>query len=315
MNSSYAEAIYVGLLVSMSSTAICLKDLTQRGTVNTLSGQITMGVLVMQDMVLGVVLAFLPAFQAPVSSYLSMIIILAKPAVFLIIFALGMLIMADVITPVLLIFLSRFQSKELYTVGCVAYVMFVSAVAEHVGLSFEMGSFVAGMSLSRVPSTLRHDANELTEALNHFFAALFFAAIGFVIDPLFLWDNIATILGICLSIGIFKMLVYFFVLLLTRAETHVCTKVSMSLGHIGEFALVLAAKGNQIDILSRKVYLLLLGTTTLSLFVTPLILKLASYIPQREILDDQDTAAVQTRVNQRKVQGLTHVVMHNSPTS
>eukprot|EP00922_Rhytidocystis_sp_ex-Travisia-forbesii_P040613 GHVS01060518.1.p1 GENE.GHVS01060518.1~~GHVS01060518.1.p1 ORF type:complete len:652 (+),score=78.70 GHVS01060518.1:810-2765(+) len=279
MATDKSEGIFVGAFVTMSSTAIIIKDLAAREATESLEGQIMTGILVVQDVVLGVVLAMLPQFNRSSLTAVELVVNIAKPLVALMGYCLCMWLVAVLITPLLFSLFHRLCGRELYVIGSVCFILSISAIAEHVGLSIEMGAFVAGLMCTQVNDELRHLTMELTEALREVLGALFFACIGLAIDPLFLWDNAINILGVFAAIFIFKTVVFTPLICFAGYSWAVSFRVSVALAHVGEFAFVLAGKGAALGIISRKVYLLLLGTTAVSLLITPLLLRILSYSP------------------------------------
>mmetsp|Transcript_47631 Transcript_47631/g.119117 ORF Transcript_47631/g.119117 Transcript_47631/m.119117 type:complete len:276 (+) Transcript_47631:3-830(+) len=137
-----------------------------------------------------------------------------------------------------------------------------------------MGSFVAGVMLTQLPSGLLHETEELVEPLKDVFGAMFFACIGLAIDPLFMWDNMPSILGVLAAIFVAKAVIITPLLLLADLTILKAWRVALTLAHIGEFAFVLAGKGWALALISRQVYLLLIGTAAMSLLLTPFILKM-----------------------------------------
>jgi len=106
------------------------------------------------------------------------------------------------------------------------------------------------------------------------FAALFFAAVGMLIDPVFLWNNLELILGLVFLVFVGKFLI---VTPLVRAfgySIKTAIIVGLGLAQIGEFSFVLASEGQALGLVSRRVYLLIVGTTAVTLVVTPFVMQL-----------------------------------------
>eukprot|EP00922_Rhytidocystis_sp_ex-Travisia-forbesii_P040606 GHVS01060510.1.p1 GENE.GHVS01060510.1~~GHVS01060510.1.p1 ORF type:complete len:486 (+),score=64.35 GHVS01060510.1:103-1458(+) len=277
MGTDKSEAIFIGVFVTMSSTAIIVKDLSAREATECVEGEVMTGILVVQDIVLGVVLALLPQFNQSSLTVFELLVNVAKPLVVLSAYLICMGLVAVVVTPMLFVLLHRVCGRELCVIGSVCFILSTAALAEHVGLSIEMGAFVAGLMCTQVQDDLRHRTMELTEALREVLGSLFFACIGLAIDPLFLWDNAMNILGVLVAIFIFKTVIFTPMICFAGYSWSVSFRVSVALAHVGEFAFVLAGKGAALGIISRKVYLLLLGTTAVSLLITPLLLRMITY--------------------------------------
>ena len=119
------------------------------------------------------------------------------------------------------------------------------------------------------------------EPLRDIFAALFFAAIGMLIDPIFLWNNLELILGLVALVFVGKFLIVTPLVLLFRYPLKTALVVGLGLAQIGEFSFVLASEGRSLGLVSQRVYMLILGTTAVTLVFTPFVLRL---IPQLFLL-------------------------------
>jgi len=263
------QGVFLGAILSLSSTAVVLKCLMERNETETLHGQIMLGILVVQDLALGLMLAVLPALDKPAEA-IGVAIALALLKIGL--FAAGAVAAGIWLIPYLLRFLAKTESRELFLLGVVALCLGIALLTEHLGLSIEMGAFVAGLMISEVEyadQTLTY-----VEPLRDVFAALFFAAIGMLIDPIFLWNNLELILGLVCLVLVGKFLIITPLVKAFGYPLKTAIIVGLGLTQIGEFSFVLASEGQFLGLVSRRVYLLILGTTAVTLVVTPFVLRL-----------------------------------------
>jgi monovalent cation:H+ antiporter-2, CPA2 family len=263
------QGVFLGAILSLSSTAVVLKSLMEANETATPHGQVMLGILVVQDLALGLMLAVLPALDRPPAE---IGIAVLQAAVKIGLFALGATIIGIWVVPRFLRLLASTESRELFLIGIVAMCLGIALVTAYLGLSIEMGAFVAGLMISEVEyadQTLAY-----VEPLRDIFAALFFAAIGMLIDPLFLWDNLDLILGLVSIVLIGKLAIITPLVRLFGYPLQTALIAGLGLAQIGEFSFVLASEGQSLGLVSRRVYLLLLGTTALTLVVTPFILRL-----------------------------------------
>ena len=271
--SSPAQGVFLGAILSLSSTAVVLKCLMERNETETPHGQVMLGILVVQDLALGLMLAVLPALDQPVES----IGIAVGWALLRIgLFAAGAVVAGIWIIPPLLRLLARTESRELFLLGVVALCLGIALLTEHLGLSIEMGAFVAGLMISEVEyadQTLTY-----VEPLRDIFATLFFAAIGMLIDPIFLWNNLELILGLVALVLVGKFLIVTPLVKAFRYPLKTALIVGLGLAQIGEFSFVLASEGQKLGLVSRRVYLLILGTTAVTLVLTPFVQRLVPYL-------------------------------------
>jgi len=264
---SVAQGIFLGSILSLSSTAVVLKCLIERNETETAHGQVMLGILIVQDLALGLMLAVLPALDKPPEEA-GITIAWALSEIALL--AVGAVVAGVWLIPPLLRFLARTESRELFLLGVVALCLGIALLTEHLGLSIEMGAFVAGLMISEVEyadQTLAY-----VEPLQDIFATLFFAAIGMLIDPVFLWHNLELILGLVTIVIVGKLLIITPLVKLFGYSLKTALIAGLGLAQIGEFSFVLASEGQFLGLVSRQVYLLILGTTAVTLVITPFVL-------------------------------------------
>jgi monovalent cation:H+ antiporter-2, CPA2 family len=263
------QGVFLGAILSLSSTAVVLKSLMEANETTTAHGQVMLGILVVQDLALGFMLAVLPALDRPPAE---IGIAVTQAAMKIGLFAIGATAFGTWVMPRLLRLLASTESRELFLLGIVTLCLGIALTTEYLGLSIEMGAFVAGLMISEAEyadQTLAY-----VEPIRDVFAALFFAAIGMLIDPLFLWNNLDLILGLVSIVFIGKFAIITPLVRLFGYPLQTALIAGLGLAQIGEFSFVLASEGRSLGLVSRRVYLLLLGTTAVTLMVTPFILKL-----------------------------------------
>ncbi|KAL7167924.1 hypothetical protein ACSBR2_038371 [Camellia fascicularis] len=274
-----AVAILGGLLQIFLYMCLCgitasvLKFLMERNSINALHGQITIGTLILQDCAVGLLFALLPVLGGT-SGVIQGVISMTKSLVILITFLAILTILSRTCVPwflKLMISLSS-QTNELYQLAAVAFCLLVAWCSDKLGLSLELGSFAAGVMIST--TDLAQHTLEQVEPIRNFFAALFLASIGMLIHVHFLWNHIDILLAAVILVIVIKTLVVATVVKGFRYNNKTSLLVGMSLAQIGEFAFVLLSRASNVHLVEGKLYLLLLGTTALSLVTTPLLFKL-----------------------------------------
>ncbi|XP_044423281.1 K(+) efflux antiporter 6 isoform X1 [Triticum aestivum] len=267
------EGVFVGVLLSMSSTAVVLKFLMEKNSINALHGQVTVGILVLQDCAVGLLFALLPILSGA-SGLLHGVASMTKSFVLLISF-LGILsILSRTCVPwflKLMISLSS-QTNELYQLAAVAFCLLFAWCSDKLGLSLELGSFAAGVMIST--TDLAQHTLEQIEPIRNLFAALFLASIGMLINVHFLWNHVDILLAAVILVITIKTFIVSIVVKGFGYNNKTSLLVGMSLAQIGEFAFVLLSRASSIHLIEGKLYLLLLGTTALSLVTTPLLFKM-----------------------------------------
>ncbi|KAG0594458.1 hypothetical protein M758_UG079300 [Ceratodon purpureus] len=267
-----SEGIFVGAFISMSSTAVVLKFLMDRNTTNSLHGQVTIGTLILQDCCVGLLFALLPVLGGSgtvVSGLLSM----ARSLFVLGVFLTTAAVLARTLVPRflrLMVRLSR-QTNELYQLTAVAFCLLIAWISDKLGLSLELGAFIAGVMIST--TDLAEHTLEQVDPIRNLFASLFLASIGMLINVQFLWTHMDILLSSLILVITSKTLVITLVVRAFGYSNKNAFLVGMSLAQIGEFSFVLLSRASNLHLIQKKLYLLLLGTTALSLVTTPLLFR------------------------------------------
>ncbi|MEM9539889.1 MAG: cation:proton antiporter [Cyanobacteria bacterium P01_E01_bin.42] len=263
------QGIFVGAILSLSSTAVVLKTLTEKGEINTQHGQVMLAILIAQDLALGIMLAILPAFDRPDNLVYYLLLSILKAVLF---FA-AALICGYWIVPPVIRKVAETENNELFLLAVITLCLGVALITAALGLSIEMGAFVAGLMVAEI----EHSDQALTRIvpLRDTFASLFFASIGMLIQPQIIAENVGIILGMVALVMVGKALIIFPIILKFNYSFKTAIISSLGLNQIGEFSFVLALTGFRADLLTEKQYLLLLGTTAITLVLTPIGMKFA----------------------------------------
>ncbi len=264
------QGLFLGALLSLSSTAVVLKTLTERGETNTSHGQAMLAILIAQDLALGLMLAILPAISEPGGALgMALFQALLKGVIF-IVFA----VVAGVwLVPPLIKTVAATESSELFLLAVIALCLGVALITDALGLSIEMGAFIAGLMISEVDYSDQALAKILP--LRDTFASLFFISIGMLIDPGVIISNLGLIITLVMLVMIGKAIVIVPIILGFGYSFKTAVIVSLGLNQIGEFSFVLAREGLNIGLLTENKYLLIIGTTAITLVLTPFLLKIA----------------------------------------
>ncbi|KAG2711170.1 hypothetical protein I3760_04G064000 [Carya illinoinensis] len=268
-----SEGVFVGAFLSMSSTAVVVKFLVERNNSNALHGQVTIGTLIFQDCAVGLLFALLP-FLGGDSGLLQGMISMGKLLLVLSMYLTTASVLSWSFVPrflKLMIQLSS-QTNELYQLAMVAFCLLSAWCSDKLGLSLELGSFVAGVMISTTDFA-QHTLDQV-EPIRNLFAALFLSSIGMLIHMHFLWNHVDILLASVILVITVKTTVITIVTKAFGYSIRTSFIVGVSLAQIGEFAFVLLSRASNLHLVGGKMYLLLLGTTALSLVTTPLLFKL-----------------------------------------
>jgi len=266
-----------------------LRSVPQNGEVGTL-----VTVLVTQDIALAGMLAVLPILfsherpeddEHAVHSHAFFVIVCVQTAVFLI-FCIGCRRRAKHVAQKVLNVGRRKMLQlddEFFALVVMSYVFVLSSFTDRIGLSIELGAFIAGQSVSSLSCEVAERANQRLRSMKDILSALFFGSIGLVVSWRFLLDNILAILSVVWFILVLKIATAFLPLRLLAArgfESPAMTsfRVACILAHVGEFGIVLAARGSSLGVLSRHVHLLLVGANAVSLSLAPVVVRILEVV-------------------------------------
>src|SRR5918997_5079097 len=196
------EAVWFGALISLSSTAIVLKTLTEQQVLGTLSSRVIIGMLIAQDIAVVPLLILLPEL-GNVGEGLAQLGVAALEAG---LFLAAMAVFGTRVFPWLMARIARWGSRELFLISVVAVGLGIGYGTYLFGLSFAFGAFVAGVVLSR--SDYSYQALADIAPLRDIFAMLFFVSVGMLIDPAFLWEEAGTIALVVVLVLVVKGLIF-----------------------------------------------------------------------------------------------------------
>ncbi|ROH88015.1 Kef family K(+) transporter [Pseudomethylobacillus aquaticus] len=248
----FGASLVFGLCLSVASTVVLLRALESKGLLKSINGQIAVGWLVVEDLVMVLVLVLLPALAGVISSvdsasttaisssniWQTVGITLAKVVAFIVL----MLVVGRRVLPKLLWFVAKTGSQELFTLSVVAVAVGVAfGAAALFDVSFALGAFFAGMMMRE--SEFSHRAADESLPLRDAFAVLFFVSVGMLFDPAVLWNEPVKLVAVVAIIMVGKTIAAVGLVLLFRYPLNTALTVGASLAQIGEFSFILAGLG------------------------------------------------------------------------
>ncbi|MFZ3045330.1 MAG: cation:proton antiporter [Desulfatirhabdiaceae bacterium] len=259
------SSIWLGAMISLSSTMVTLKTLMNQGWMGTLSSRVMIGMLIVQDLAIVPMMIILPKLSDPASGLSMLGMAVVKSAVFLT----AMIVIGTRILPKILSHIAAWNSRELFLLSVTAIGLGIGYVTYLVGLSFSLGAFIAGMVLSE--SDYGHQALSDIIPLRDLFALLFFTSVGMLLDPEFFINHWRKILILTVLVCIGKGLIFAFLTYRFGYRNVIPLAVGLGLFQVGEFSFVLAKVGLETKSIDNTLYSVILATTLLSMLLTPLI--------------------------------------------
>ena len=278
---SLGGGLVLGLAISIASTVVVLRALTDRNELDSPQGRIAVGWLIVEDLLAVAILVLMPtiaplidggataaASASPTEIVVSIVIALAKAAVF----AAVMIVVGARLVPWLLLIVAREGSRELFTLAVLAIALGIAFVASSVfGVSFALGAFLAGLVVGE--SDMSHQAAADALPLRDAFAVLFFVSVGMLLDPAFLVANPLPVLAIVLLIVGMKAITKFAVVVVAGYPTRIALTVAAALAQIGEFSFIVATVGRSLDLLPADGFQLIVAGALISITLNPLVLR------------------------------------------
>ena len=258
-------SLWLGALVSLSSTMVLLKTLMNQGWLGTLSSKVMVGMLIVQDLAVVPLIVLLPMLNNPALGWISLEIAILKTVLFLA----GMILFGTRLLPRIMRHIANLGSRELFLLAITAIGLGVGYLTYLVGLSFAFGAFVAGMVLSE--SDYGHQALSDIIPVRDLFGLLFFASVGMLLNPAFLLDHWEQVLILVLIVSLGKGIIFALLARIFKYGNVVPLAVGLGLFQVGEFSFVLAQVGVSTNSISHEVYSLVLTTAIITMFLTPLI--------------------------------------------
>jgi monovalent cation:H+ antiporter-2, CPA2 family len=274
---SWQASIAAASAFAMSSTAIALQSLKEKGQMNTAAGQSSFAVLLFQDIAVIPLLALLPLLAtAPLVNEGSGSWVESLPGwqrTLAVIGAVGLVVVLGryVVVPLLRV-VARTRLRELFVASSLLLVVGIALLMDTVGLSPALGTFLAGVVLAN--SEYKHELESDLDPFKGLLLGLFFMAVGASINFGLIASAPATILGITLVVMAVKVAV---LLLLGRRRglgTEQNLLFAIGLGQVGEFAFVLLAFITELALIAAADIDLLMAVTAISMTLTPLLMLL-----------------------------------------
>jgi CPA2 family monovalent cation:H+ antiporter-2 len=266
-------AIFLGFLVSMSSTAIVLRILSEKAQMESPNGKVTISILIFQDLsiILMVLLVPILAGTAGTSSSAMIFSILKAIAIVLLLILAGRFIV-----PSILYHIVKTRNRELFLLGMIVICVGTATLTSMAGLSLAIGAFIIGLIISE--SEFSHQALSEILPLRDVFNSLFFISIGMLLDLGFVLDNFSIILSVVIIIILIKFMLTMVTTVVMRYPIHTAFLVGLSLAQIGEFSFVLSLIGVQHGLLKNDIYQIFLASAILTMIATPFMIQLGPRI-------------------------------------
>jgi len=281
-------AVFIGLFLALSSTALVLKELARHNRLDSAPGRITTGVLLFQDLTVVLLLLVAPILAGAVS-------VSAMPGVLgrALLALVGIVVVGRLVLPALFRLVMACGQREAFPLAVLVGSVGTAALGASLGVSMALGAFLAGLVLAG--SEFSHQAHAEVRPLRDLLTSLFFISLGMLLDgPAFL-RNLPLIAAMSVAAVLLKGVAAAGALAISGTSARVATIAAICLAQVGEFSFVLGRDALQLGVLSADVWQLLLPASILTMLAGPTIVTFAPQIAERlgvhERASDMDPGA------------------------
>jgi CPA2 family monovalent cation:H+ antiporter-2 len=289
---SATESLVIGAAVSVASTMVLARLLSDSGRLGTTYGRVMIGITLVEDLAVICMTVVIPALgDSKDGGLLIAVWILGKALLFLI----PLVFVAIQVIPRLLRQVKRTCNSELMLLMAIAICLGTAALAHAVGFSVALGAFLAGVSISSLPDL--HDAHTQLVPLRDAFVALFFVSLGTLIDPRVLANHLPLLAWMLLLIVAGKFLVWTTVVWLFRYPLRTAIAVASGLTQIGELSFVVVQVAQSSELIKQEVFSTVIAASLISILLNVFIVRgvfawLGRRLDQERITNSQDRALV-----------------------
>ena len=264
------ESIFLGGLLSMSSTMVVLKSYDDMGLKGRPWAGMVFGTLVVEDLI-AILLMVLLSTMAVSNQFAGgeMLFNLAKLAFFLILwFLVGIYVIPSILKRA-----RRFLNNEILLIVSIGLCFGMVALAEAVGFSSALGAFVMGSILAETIES--EHIERLVASIKDLFGAIFFVSVGMMIAPAVIAEHWLTILIITLLVMLSHILFAGAGILMTGGGLRNAVHTGFSLAQLGEFGFIIAGVGVSLGVMREFIYPVIIAVSVITTFTTPYMIKLA----------------------------------------
>ncbi|QBG37624.1 monovalent cation:proton antiporter family protein [Litorilituus sediminis] len=285
---SYSAAFVVGSILALSSTAIVIRQLSESGAMKRKSGQLSVAVLLFQDVAVVPLLIIIPmlAQDSESSMMLALLLAMVKGVVVVVL----LLFIGKWLLPRIFNVIAQVRTDELFVLTTLLVTLLASALTQWFGLSMALGAFLAGMMLGE--SEYKYQLEADIRPYRDILLGLFFITVGMKLDVSLLLSSPLSLLMLMVSFMVIKVVIIKILAVKAGESNKDAWASGLMLAQMGEFGFVLIALANQSQLLPLDVTSMLLGAGVVSMAITPYMIEHARswslFLSQEKVDDHHD---------------------------
>lgn len=306
LGNSWNEAVFVGFLFSLSSTAIVLKTLQDRQELSEPHARNALAILIFQDIIVVPMMLITPMMAGETNDLgMSILMLILKSALVVVM----TYISARYIIPRLMHAVAKTNSKELFILVTITLCFAVAFFTSELGLSLALGAFIAGLIVSE--SEYSHQATSIILPFRELFTSFFFVSVGMLLDLNFFLDNVLIILLIVVVVLVLKSTITAVAVAILKYPTKTAILTGLSLFQVGEFAFILSKIGIEYNLLTAETNQYFLSVSIVSMILTPFVIIFSENIAGRFMGVSKKLGLKKDRNSNRAIKVLPEVSLKN----
>jgi len=274
-HASVPEGIFFGFLISLSSTAIVLKVISDREEIDSPQGKVSLGILLFQDLGIVPMIMVIPLLAGGSSA--SLLTVFSKFS-FSILAVGGIVLLAWFLIPRVLFLIVQTKIREAFLITTLLFCLGMAFLTNRFGLSLALGAFIAGIIISE--SEYSHQVVSDIIPFKDLFNSIFFISVGMLLNLGSALHNIYPIAVLILLIFFGKSLLLFITIRILGYITRIAFITALGLAQIGEFSFVVASVGRVHGLLSDDIFQGFIAASIFTMFATPFIIQAAPRIAE-----------------------------------
>lgn len=273
-----APAIFFGLLLALSSTAIVLGVLVSRGELDSPSGRTILAILLFQDLCVVPMLLMTPLLAAGDLQIMPLALSLGKAMLLVA----AVLLLAIFAVPRAIEIIVRARLREILVLGTVMISLGIAWLTSWLGLSLALGAFIAGLAISESPYS--HQVTAEILPFKDVFYSLFFISIGMLLNLEFLIQHAGMLVVLVVCVIVIKAMLAGGIARLLSGSNRMAMVVGLGVAQVGEFSFVLAKLGFKHHLIDDTIYQGFLAIAVMTMILAPFLMsaapRLARHLPQ-----------------------------------
>ena len=270
------DAVFYGFLISLSSTAVVLKILSDRGETDAPQGRISLGILIFQDLAIVPMVALVPVLanvrSASTGAILSRFLLSGAAIV-------TVFVVARYLMPRALHLVVKTRIREIFLITSLFVCLGMAWLTSALGLSLALGAFLAGVIISE--SEYSHQVVSDILPFKDVFNSLFFISIGMLLHTGIVWRSRVLIVALVLSILVLKALIVILTVRILGYSSRIALLTGLALAQIWEFSFVLASVGRSNGLLPENIFQIFLASSILTILATPILIQVSPLLADR----------------------------------